>query len=775
MANNRVAVRLSIEGAEEVRTALVRLGADGEAALKRINFDTANDNGVRVLNAALQEGSAIAGQYSSALGPLGGILSSLGGGWLAAAGAAGALATITYKAIEAADAQAMSQARVAAILKATADASGLTASQIEAMAVKISESTNDTRDSVRDAAAELLTFKNISGDTFERTLELAADMSASFKMDLGEAVQHLGRALDDPIAGMNSLRRAGLDLSPAQKEVIANFEKTGDLAGAQKALLDALAEKLGGAGASQHTGVAGAAHDVSEAWNQMLVSFGNAGGVQGATESLDLLKAALDHIKQDLDYIHQHPGWSPLGWTPDSSGRDGAPASKAHSGFETPRQPIGDMVGQIDAFMGPVHQAQERERDQKQAIEDLAAALRDQSKSTSELSRYVDQKVAEAAKQVGLDPQTLKSKYPQQYRDLASAATADFNASHTKQFDEEAAKRAADVVDQKDYLAQLTTAYAKAHAQQQSAQDATLEFLLKGQSGYFAVAAQAIDVWAANQKKEIDAETAAELDALDKKKAAYDKDNIAFAGYQDAKTSIEQSAAAKRAAIDAEESQKREALARETQGALYQYIAKGSEDTNLALKQVAADGLKGFETALTDLISGSAKAGQAFKQMVAGILEELAKLLIEKYIISQLAKELDSIIGSGGGGGGGGGLFASIFGSAAGNAFAGGNVIPYAAGGVVGGGPVVVPLALMGEQGPEAIMPLKRGPDGKLGVAGGGGDTVIVHQAVHYHVGGNVSADSFEQLRSAHEQSQRDFAGNTIKVIGEAKSRGILK
>jgi lambda family phage tail tape measure protein len=35
-------------------------------------------------------------------------------------------------------------------------------------------------------------------------------------------------------------------------------------------------------------------------------------------------------------------------------------------------------------------------------------------------------------------------------------------------------------------------------------------------------------------------------------------------------------------------------------------------------------------------------------------------------------------------------------------------------------------IGLMGEAGPEAIMPLKRGADGKLGVAGGGGGTSVV-------------------------------------------------
>ena len=63
---------------------------------------------------------------------------------------------------------------------------------------------------------------------------------------------------------------------------------------------------------------------------------------------------------------------------------------------------------------------------------------------------------------------------------------------------------------------------------------------------------------------------------------------------------------------------------------------------------------------------------------------------------------------------------------AAGGSFAGGRVMPFASGGVVSG-PVAFPMrggtGLMGEAGPEAIMPLARGPDGRLGVraAGGGG------------------------------------------------------
>lgn len=70
------------------------------------------------------------------------------------------------------------------------------------------------------------------------------------------------------------------------------------------------------------------------------------------------------------------------------------------------------------------------------------------------------------------------------------------------------------------------------------------------------------------------------------------------------------------------------------------------------------------------------------------------------------------------------GLVQGILPFANGAPFSQGKVMPFAQGGIVSsathfgmrGG-----LGVMGEAGPEAIMPLARGPDGKLGVRGGGG------------------------------------------------------
>ncbi|MBY0351368.1 phage tail tape measure protein [Tabrizicola sp.] len=75
------------------------------------------------------------------------------------------------------------------------------------------------------------------------------------------------------------------------------------------------------------------------------------------------------------------------------------------------------------------------------------------------------------------------------------------------------------------------------------------------------------------------------------------------------------------------------------------------------------------------------------------------------------------------------GLVGSGMPFAKGGTFSQGKVMPFAKGGIVGA-PTAFPMrggtGLMGEAGPEAIMPLARGPDGRLGVQAGGGRAVNV-------------------------------------------------
>lgn len=79
-----------------------------------------------------------------------------------------------------------------------------------------------------------------------------------------------------------------------------------------------------------------------------------------------------------------------------------------------------------------------------------------------------------------------------------------------------------------------------------------------------------------------------------------------------------------------------------------------------------------------------------------------------------------------------GSLVQGILPFANGAPFSQGKVMPFAQGGVVSSAtsfPMRGGTGLMGEAGPEAIMPLARGSDGKLGVrgAGGGGVSVVMN------------------------------------------------
>ena len=79
-----------------------------------------------------------------------------------------------------------------------------------------------------------------------------------------------------------------------------------------------------------------------------------------------------------------------------------------------------------------------------------------------------------------------------------------------------------------------------------------------------------------------------------------------------------------------------------------------------------------------------------------------------------------------------GNLIGNLFANANGNVFSGGSVVPFADGGIVNS-PTLFGMSggtgLMGEAGPEAIMPLARGADGSLGIRGSGGMNVTVNIA----------------------------------------------
>ena len=118
------------------------------------------------------------------------------------------------------------------------------------------------------------------------------------------------------------------------------------------------------------------------------------------------------------------------------------------------------------------------------------------------------------------------------------------------------------------------------------------------------------------------------------------------------------------------------------------------------------------------------------------------------------------------GGGGISGFIGGLFASANGNAFNNGKVMAFANGGVVNS-PTLFPMAngtgLMGESGPEAVMPLKRGSNGKLGVEASGGSTPTIVQNINISAG-NGDTQLAELVKTAAAQGYQrvlsDFQRN---------------
>jgi phage-related minor tail protein len=181
------------------------------------------------------------------------------------------------------------------------------------------------------------------------------------------------------------------------------------------------------------------------------------------------------------------------------------------------------------------------------------------------------------------------------------------------------------------------------------------------------------------------------------------------------------------------------------------------------------NGMQEQANALTASANGFASAmTRAFTQATAGgkqfddVLKSLA-LRISSLAVSQAFKPIATGITSALTGG-----LTSLFGGLFGGGLQFnrlGAIKPFAAGGVIGA-PTYFPLSsgglgLAGEAGPEAIVPLSRGSDGRLGIAmsGAGGGTNVTVQIATPDVGSFRRSEAYltGQIARAVARGQRSF------------------
>jgi phage-related minor tail protein len=149
---------------------------------------------------------------------------------------------------------------------------------------------------------------------------------------------------------------------------------------------------------------------------------------------------------------------------------------------------------------------------------------------------------------------------------------------------------------------------------------------------------------------------------------------------------------------------------------------------------------KQFSTALSAAFDGLAVKGKSLNDVFSTLALSLSKMTLQnafKPLEQGLGSSLSGLLSGGAGG----------LGFASGGVFPGGVPTPFADGGVIQS-PIAFPLGggqtgIAGERGAEAIMPLARGSDGKLGIAGGGGSNMNVTFNVQA-----TDADSFSRSQT---------------------------
>lgn len=262
--------------------------------------------GAKKLNDEARKGARAVDKYQTALkrtadsaalltGPLGGIASRLSilgrvtsvsaAALLGFSVAVGAVTVGLSKAISEAEKFQTSGLRVQAVIKATGSSAGITAQEIRELSEAIALSTLASTEGVEAAAAKLLTFRSIQGDTFREALRLSQDLAELGFGSIESGVVRLGRALEDPISGLTALTRLGVTFTAGQKEQIRRFVELNQLARAQAIVLGEV-NKISGVGEAVTQGLAGAYDTLGQRVSEFLQDIGNAGPVEFMTNAI---------------------------------------------------------------------------------------------------------------------------------------------------------------------------------------------------------------------------------------------------------------------------------------------------------------------------------------------------------------------------------------------------------------------------------------------------------------------------------------------------------
>jgi lambda family phage tail tape measure protein len=608
-----------------------------------------------------------------------------------------------------------SQLLLSGALKSTGYAAGLTKKEVEGLVQELTNSSNFDDESLRSAAAALLRFRDIQGDTFRETLRLAPDVAAALGTDIVDAARQLGRAVNDPATGMRGLKSAGIALNETQIELAKKLRDSGDAAGAARIALDAVRNSVAGQSAESKQGLLGGTIELKKAWGELLEAFGNTESYRASSNSF--LTGLTEKI-QLLQQVVEAGSGSVSNYMMELVGIRAPGEQKKREQDETAARAVAEQAERAKAEAGS------KRRDDERAEEARAAAARkaaEEGKKLTEqyndLIKSIREKTAASALEAQQDQQLTEGQK------LAARLMADLRDGTLKLTE---ARKIALTAELETLIASERAAAARKEFLKQNEEER------KAENERIQTQFKAIDSLDEQIKKEREHNeeiglTKEQLDAL---RLARMDDTVAIRERQLAQEIATNGETAYAEALRIQIEQLRELRNLSASSQVKQVAADAAKKAEEDWKRTSENIERSLTDALMRGFEGGKDAAQNFRQVLWNMFRTLVLQPLLKPIVEPMAQAMSglgqamqqAISGAFTGGGSypyGGAAFDVGNMSANGNAFDSAGVVPFARGGVVSR-PTLFPFAkgtgLMGEAGPEAIMPLRRGRDGRLGV-----------------------------------------------------------
>jgi phage-related minor tail protein len=185
-------------------------------------------------------------------------------------------------------------AQTEAVIASTGSAAGRSIEQINKLNASLEKLTGIEAEVIQEGQNMLLTFTQIKGDQFDAATEAALNLSVALGKDMQSSAMLVGKALNDPIAGLSALSRAGIQFTDDQKATIASLVELGDVAGAQTIILGELETQFGGS-----------AEAFGETTAGMIAKFQNELGELGESIAAGLMPAIDDMLPQLIAFVDE--------------------------------------------------------------------------------------------------------------------------------------------------------------------------------------------------------------------------------------------------------------------------------------------------------------------------------------------------------------------------------------------------------------------------------------------------------------------------------------